>query len=88
MRTALESGVDVCVGPAGSAGKDRHAMIMEGDKETGGRMGKRFQVRGEVAGAMCGGNVGGPIGGGIATSVARTNVQSYLKSQYQTCNIF
>jgi hypothetical protein len=42
VRTTLESGVDVCVGPAGGAGDDRHAMIPEGDEEAGGRMGKLF----------------------------------------------
>jgi hypothetical protein len=62
MRTALEAGVEVCVGPAGGAGDDRqHAMITEGDKEAGGRMGKFFEVRGEVARTSCGGYVGGPI---------------------------
>jgi hypothetical protein len=49
---------------AGGAGHDRHAMITEGDEESGGRMGKLFEVGGEVAGATCGGDVGGPIGGG------------------------
>jgi hypothetical protein len=46
------------------AGHDRHAMITEGDEESGGWMGKLFEVGGEVAGATCGGDVGGPIGGG------------------------
>jgi hypothetical protein len=64
MRTALEAGVNVCVGPAGGAGHDRHAMITEGDEEAGGRMGKVFQVGGEVAGTTCRGDVGGPIGRG------------------------
>ena len=64
MGASEDAGVDVGVRPAGSAGKDWHAMITEGDKETGGRMGKRFQVRGEVAGTTCRGDVGGPIGRG------------------------
>jgi hypothetical protein len=39
-------------------------MITEGDEESGGWMGKFFEVGGEVAGATGGGYVGGPIGGG------------------------
>jgi hypothetical protein len=68
MRTALEAGVEVCVGPAGGAGDDRQAMITEGDKEAGGRMGKFFEVGGEVAWTPCGGYyVEGPIGRGTQT---------------------
>jgi hypothetical protein len=46
MRTALEASGEVCVGPAGGAGDDRHAMITEGDEEAGGKMGKCFEVGG------------------------------------------
>jgi hypothetical protein len=49
MRTALEAGVEVCVGPVGGAGDDQHAMITEGDEEAGGRIEKFFEVGGEVA---------------------------------------
>jgi hypothetical protein len=64
MRTALDAGVNVCIGPVGGAGDNRHAMITEGDEEAGGRMGKVFEVGGEVAWTPCGGYVGGPVGRG------------------------
>jgi hypothetical protein len=53
MRTTLEAGVDVCVGPAGGAGHNRHAMITEGDEEAGGGVGEFFEVGGEVAWTTC-----------------------------------
>jgi hypothetical protein len=73
MRAALEAGVEVCVGPAGGAGDDRHAMITEGDEEAGGRTWKFFEVGGEVAWTSCGGYVGGPIGRGMQTLQGRVH---------------
>jgi hypothetical protein len=35
LRTSLEAGGEIIVGPAGGAGDNRHAMIMEGDEEAG-----------------------------------------------------
>jgi hypothetical protein len=71
VRAALESSIEIGVGPAHGTGNDWHAIIPERSKESGGRMGKAFKAGGEVTLAPGGGDVGSPGGGGLKTVYRR-----------------